>query len=65
MNRFINTFYTGIVRKLPVETSTATRNKELHDGLVKIQNWIPFVRASTLDEAGSLKSETWKPKIAT
>ena len=49
---------------VPVVTSTATRNKELHDDLVTTLNRIPFVRASTLDEAGSLKLKSWKPKTA-
>ena len=47
---------------VPVETSTATRNKELDDDLVATLNRIPFVRASALDEAGSLKLKSWEPK---
>ena len=55
-----------VVRKerlaVPVETSTATRNKELHDDLVAALNRIPFVRASTLNEASNLKLKSWKQK---
>ena len=45
---------------MPVETSAATRNKELNDDLVATLSRIPFVRASTLDEAGSLNPKSWK-----
>ena len=47
---------------VPVETSTATRNKELYDDLVATLNRIPFVRASALDEADSLNLKSWKLK---
>ena len=47
---------------MPVETSAATRNKELQDDLVATLNRIPFVRARALKEAGSLKLKSWEPK---
>ena len=47
---------------VPVETSAATRNKELQDDLVATLNRIPFVRARALKEAGSLKLKSWEPK---
>ena len=50
---------------VPAETSTATRNKKLHDDLVVTLNRIPFVRASVLNEADSLKLKSWKPKTKT
>ena len=43
---------------IPVETSTATRNKVLHDDLVATLNRIPFVRARALNEAGSLNPKS-------
>ena len=43
---------------IPVETSAATRNKELQDDLVATLNQIPFVRARALNEAGSLNPKS-------
>ena len=45
---------------IPVEASTATRNKALQDDLVATLSRIPFVRARALDEAGSLRLKSWK-----
>ena len=51
--------YRGTERNAtPVEASASTRNKDLDDDLVALFNLILFVRASALDEVGSLNPES-------
>ena len=58
----INIFSFIVVRNVSLHLwrlSASTRNKDLDDDLVATLNLIPFVRASALDETGSLNPESW------